>query len=86
MVDSEWDTYLVSFWSIERILRVRSSDRPDEVWFADFLIGSWGFFYRPTQSGVVIGSDAQPDMALPSFQAFIDIYVNDPEQLRLSVL
>jgi len=35
------------------------------------------------ESGFVIGCDALPELALPSFRAFLDLYVNEPEQLGL---
>ena len=87
MVDYEMDKSAVSFWSIDRLLAEHSNCNTNGIWFAEFLISSWGFVYRRIESGiVVIGSDADPELALPSFRAFLDCYLNDLELLGLFVL
>ena len=84
MADYETDKYCMSFWSINRILNEMHKGKPTEIWFADFMICSWGFFYRPIEVGrLIIGSDYDSNLALPSFGTFLDLYLNDPKQLGL---
>jgi hypothetical protein len=75
MIDYETDHHRVSFWSIERIMQERNETGPSEIGFADFLINSWYFVYRPISArSVQIGWHSEPSESLPSLTAFLQAY------------
>jgi hypothetical protein len=78
MTDNEWDNHCVSFWSIERIIAERQETGPEEIGFADFLINSWYFVYRPlSPAGFVVGWHSDVTQAA-TFREFIDEYTTNP--------
>jgi len=87
MSDYAYDSKMVSFWSIDRILRerdvARAGDEGRGAAFADVMIYSWTFRYglraaRPL-SVMVDGSQLEHD----SLSAFLDRYLADPDSLGL---
>jgi hypothetical protein len=87
MEDFAADSRLVSFWSIDRILRERDVARMGaEGWgfaFADVLIYSWTFRYLSRASGsVTVGADGS-HLEHDSLSAFLDRYLTDPDSLNL---
>jgi serine/threonine protein phosphatase PrpC len=91
MVNHESDgESLVSFWSIERILRERDVvEAVDEggpyraVAFADVLIYSWCFRYkiRPGKPLVIVADGAPWEV--PSLESFLQTYFSVPDLLGL---
>jgi hypothetical protein len=81
MVDHEQDDHMVSFWSIERMIAERDEVAPPAIVFGDFLISSWYFVYRPSDAGVAIGVDSDPDQVFSSFTDFLRTYAFDPGSL-----
>jgi hypothetical protein len=86
MEDFAHDSKMVSFWSIDRILREEDVARAGEgrgSAFADVSIYSWTFRYLPRSFGqmsvMADGSQLEHD----SLAAFLEQYVADPHSLGL---
>jgi hypothetical protein len=81
MQDYAHDQHHVSFWSIQRMVADRNDNGPDEIGFADFLIGSWYFVYKPNPpAAVTVCWQSDPGESLPSVSAFLEAYASTPER------
>jgi hypothetical protein len=81
------DSKMVSFWSIDRILRENdiapAGDQARGVAFADVMICSWTFRYGLRATGPVsVMADGSP-VEHDSLSAFLDQYLRDPDSLGL---
>lgn len=90
MVDHATDQWLVSFWSIERILSdpyVQSggggADAYRDVAFADVMISSWFYFYRVRSSGRVTIFVEATGEEIASLDAFFLRYLERPGSVGL---
>ena len=81
MHDYAHDEHLVSFWSIDRMFAERHETGPDEFAFADTLISSWHFVYRPhPPARVSVHLQVDPGQSLPSVDEFLEVYLSDPSR------
>ena len=87
MKDFAHDSKMVSFWSIDRILRERdvaaAGDEAKGVAFADVIIYSWTFRYG-LRAGISVSvmADGSPTEH-SSFSAFLVQYMEDPGSMDL---
>jgi hypothetical protein len=87
MKDLAYDSKMVSFWSIDRILReqdvARAGDEARGAAFADVMIYSWTFRYglRAAAPLSVMADGSQLEHV--SLSAFLDLYLTVPDSLGL---
>ena len=91
MPDGETDEYLLSFWSVDRILReVKDMRRtgcqidPRDTPIADYLINSWLVFLRRLEAGRVGVWVEGAAVEVPSLTDFFKRYESDPNSLGLA--
>jgi hypothetical protein len=81
------DDHQVSFWSIDTIRKQRDLWGDAELGFAAFLINSWRFIFRVDRNRVVVVSEnvapGEPMENLGSFSDFLELYLGNPEALRI---
>jgi hypothetical protein len=87
MLDGAYDSKMVSFWSIDRILRekdvAQAEDQARGAAFADVMIYSWTFRYGLRAGGPLsVIADGSPHEQ-ESLSAFLDQYLSDPDSLGL---
>jgi hypothetical protein len=90
MTDFDYDGWFVSMWSAGRMLSERelttgTDERGEyaQVAFADVMISSWFFWLRVRDGGVVTVFAELTAEEFPSFSAFVERYLQDPEALCL---
>ncbi len=87
MEDFAHDSKMVSFWSIDRILRekdvARAGGEGRGSAFADVLIYSWTFRYLSRSGGPLTVMADGSQLEHESLSAFIGQYLADPDSLGL---
>lgn len=87
MPDFAYDDREVSFWSIEKMHTEKSQRHDDRVGFADFLISSWRFLFRPSERGIIVATEnvepGSPPEAIGTLTEFAAVYLARPSQLRI---
>ena len=86
MPDLVYDSHQVAFWSIAKICDQRNGGWKDnEIGFADFLVYSWRFIFRPSGGLVTVVSEnvrpREPMKTLGRFADFLEQYLSDPRSL-----
>lgn len=85
MVDNTMDTWNVSLWSIDRVLRENDIvDRAGRRWiaFADFLAYSWVFRLAPSATHTRVLAESTGE-EFASLSEFFERYSTRPESLDL---
>lgn len=81
------DDHLVSFWSIDTMSKERDLWGDAELGFAAFLIDSWRFIFRVERNRVIVVSEnvapGEPMENLGSFSNFLELYLRNPDALRI---
>ena len=88
MQSEESDSHLRELWSIERLLSKNLKYNRREILFADFCINSHLYCFRYVSdqtSSVCIDyfNGEEPEHIADSVREFFEIYVTDPEKLRM---
>jgi hypothetical protein len=81
------DSKMVSFWSIDRILRegdvAPAGDDAQAAAFADVMIYSWAFRYGLRAGGPLTVMADGSSVEHGSLSAFLDQYLEDPDSMGL---
>ena len=81
------DSKMVSFWSIDRMLRekdiARAGDDGRAAAFADVMIYSWTFRYGLRVGGPLCVMADGLRFELASLSVFLEQYLNDPDSMGL---
>jgi hypothetical protein len=87
MPDFSADSHMVCFWSIERMRTEADARKIDGLAFADFSIDAHRFIFRKTKNGFsVFSNNVAPGSGLEeigSFSTFLNLYLTDPESLKI---
>jgi hypothetical protein len=87
MAEYESDSELISFWSIEQIVKENLLYKSELALFADFLIHSqfWGFKFENTETSSVFIDYFNDEVGLEkianSVEEFIDLYLDNPDNV-----